>query len=449
MATIKPRRGNGYPASGLVENELAIDTTNKRIYLGSAGGSGITIASLLTDYVSSVNGSTGTITNVARTNEGNTFSVQQILTAGLSASATTNTLNITATSDGVGLVIAQDAGTGVANSRIGRIRLGRSATSTQNTLLENSTGKFSVYNGAIGNTNLFSVDSSGATISNTQGLLRINTENLGADVTGVIRFIVQDEFGNRANQDLLGNRQDSSPVTTTNTLPNTSGVLLNDTSPYVSGICGATGAITLSAGSNITITKSGNIFTFASTASGGGGFTYAASAPGTPSVGDRWIDSDTGKEFVYINDGNSSQWMEPVSSNGLVGLTYTAASKLYEFGGTGSFSGSVSTDSGYQITSSVINALTGTTYALLSTDNGKIITWNNNTQGVTLTVPSGLPVGFNTTIIQTGTGSVGITGSGVTLNSFEGKLRIVGQHGAVSIISYASNVFNVAGGLTG
>ena len=118
-------------------------------------------------------------------------------------------------------------------------------------------------------------------------------------------------------------------------------------------------------------------------------------------------------------------------------------------GVTASFTGSVSTDSGYQITSSVINSQTGTTYTLLSTDNGKIITWNNNTQGVTLTVPSGLPVGFNTTVIQIGTGSVGITGSSVTLNSFEGKLRIAGQHAAVSIISYSSNVFNVAGGLTG
>ena len=117
-------------------------------------------------------------------------------------------------------------------------------------------------------------------------------------------------------------------------------------------------------------------------------------------------------------------------------------------GVTASFSGAVSSDSGYQITSAAINALTGTTYTLLSTDNGKIITWSNSS-GVTLTVPSGLPIGFNTTIIQIGVGSVGITSSSTTLNSFEGKLRLAGQHAAVSIISYASNVFNVAGGLTG
>lgn len=112
------------------------------------------------------------------------------------------------------------------------------------------------------------------------------------------------------------------------------------------------------------------------------------------------------------------------------------------------FSAAVVSDGGYRITSNAINALTGTTYSLLTSDNGKVITWSN-AGGVTLTVPSGLPVGFNTTVIQIGAGAVGITGSGTTLNSFEGKLRTAGQHAAVSIISYSSNVFNVAGGLTG
>jgi hypothetical protein len=111
------------------------------------------------------------------------------------------------------------------------------------------------------------------------------------------------------------------------------------------------------------------------------------------------------------------------------------------------FSAAVVSDGGYRITSNAINALTGTTYSLLTSDNGKIITWSN-AGGVTLTVPSGLPVGFNTTVIQIGAGAVGITGSGTTLNSFEGKLRTAGQHAAVSIISYSSNVFNIAGGLT-
>ncbi len=42
----------------------------------------------------------------------------------------------------------------------------------------------------------------------------------------------------------------------------------------------------------------------------GTSFTYASSAPGGPVPGDRWVDSNTGIEYTYLNDGNSSQWVE-------------------------------------------------------------------------------------------------------------------------------------------
>jgi hypothetical protein len=44
MATIKPRRGTSVPTAGtIIQNELAVDTTNKRIYIGAADGSGTLI----------------------------------------------------------------------------------------------------------------------------------------------------------------------------------------------------------------------------------------------------------------------------------------------------------------------------------------------------------------------------------------------------------------------
>lgn len=48
-------------------------------------------------------------------------------------------------------------------------------------------------------------------------------------------------------------------------------------------------------------------------AGGGGGsgtYTVSATAPGAPSAGDRWLDSDNGIEYTYINDGDSSAWVE-------------------------------------------------------------------------------------------------------------------------------------------
>ena len=80
MATIKPRRGTTAPSTGLVQNELAIDTTNKRIYIGNAGGSG--------DLIGSAPG--GSDTQVQFNDSGNLGG-----DAGLTYNKTTDTLTIT------------------------------------------------------------------------------------------------------------------------------------------------------------------------------------------------------------------------------------------------------------------------------------------------------------------------------------------------------------------
>jgi len=38
---------------------------------------------------------------------------------------------------------------------------------------------------------------------------------------------------------------------------------------------------------------------------------YQNTPPTSPAPNDRWFHSDTGKEYVYINDGTSNQWVEP------------------------------------------------------------------------------------------------------------------------------------------
>jgi hypothetical protein len=116
--------------------------------------------------------------------------------------------------------------------------------------------------------------------------------------------------------------------------------------------------------------------------------------------------------------------------------------------GGATFSGTVSSDTGYRISSSAFNTQTGTTYTFITADNGEIVTFNNGST-ITVTVPTGLPVGFNCTAIQLGTGSVGFTAaSGVTLNAYASGLKIAGQHGSAALISYTSNVYNLSGTLT-
>jgi hypothetical protein len=52
-------------------------------------------------------------------------------------------------------------------------------------------------------------------------------------------------------------------------------------------------------------------------------FAYQSSAPAGVTQGDRWMSSDTGIEYVYVNDGNSPQWVQPTSngSQGPQGVT--------------------------------------------------------------------------------------------------------------------------------
>ena len=44
--------------------------------------------------------------------------------------------------------------------------------------------------------------------------------------------------------------------------------------------------------------------------SGGGTTTVSNTAPSSPSQGDIWINSDSGIQFIYFNDGDSNQWAE-------------------------------------------------------------------------------------------------------------------------------------------
>jgi hypothetical protein len=109
----------------------------------------------------------------------------------------------------------------------------------------------------------------------------------------------------------------------------------------------------------------------------------------------------------------------------------------------------VTSDGGYRVTSNAINLQTGITYTLLNSDNGKLLTFDSGSS-VTVTIPSGLPVGFHCTALQLNTnGQVGFTAaSGVTLKSYDSLFKITGQDGLATIWSYAPNVYNLSGNLT-
>ena len=90
------------------------------------------------------------------------------------------------------------------------------------------------------------------------------------------------------------------------------------------------------------------------------------------------------------------------------------------------------------------NNQVGTTYTLDAADNGLVVTCTNAAP-VTVTIPAGLDIGFNCVVVQLGAGQVGFTTSGTTLHNENSQTKIAGQYGTVSLFSYTTNTFILAG----
>ena len=98
------------------------------------------------------------------------------------------------------------------------------------------------------------------------------------------------------------------------------------------------------------------------------------------------------------------------------------------------------------------NEQTGTSYTLVLTDAGKLIE-TNNASANTLTVPPNssvaLPVGTQILVLQTGAGQTTLAaGSGVTVNSKDGNLKLSAQWCAATLIKRATDVWVVVGDLS-
>ena len=89
------------------------------------------------------------------------------------------------------------------------------------------------------------------------------------------------------------------------------------------------------------------------------------------------------------------------------------------------------------------NTQTGTTYTVLSTDNGKVVTLNN-AAAITVTVPT-LSAGFSCTFIQKGAGQVTFSASGTTVSNAHSQTKTFGQYATVTLYGLSSTAFVLAG----
>jgi len=154
------------------------------------------------------------------------------------------------------------------------------------------------------------------------------------------------------------------------------------------------------------LTKQLDYNTFISTISDEVGikFTYATTAPIGATLGDRWMDSDNGIEYIYINDGNSNQWVQPTNTGG---SSTTSISIL------------------------ATTAVTGATYAALATDYYIGVSYAGP---VTITLPTNPETGREI-VVKDESGNAG--------NGVNRQITIVGATASNKIDNQSSAIINL------
>jgi hypothetical protein len=142
----------------------------------------------------------------------------------------------------------------------------------------------------------------------------------------------------------------------------------------------------------------------------------------------------------YVNSGTA---VTPVWTRVNMDWTRTGNDISYSIGNvstTGNLTGgnaSTSTISGFAANVATITAA----YNLTAADNGKILQ-STSASAITVTIPTGLPTGFNCTVVQMGTGQITFSGTYLNRSSFT---KTASQYAVVSIMHLGSDKIIVAG----
>jgi hypothetical protein len=143
----------------------------------------------------------------------------------------------------------------------------------------------------------------------------------------------------------------------------------------------------------------------------------------------------------YVNTGTAAS---PVWTRINMDWTRTGNDIAFTAGNvstTGTLTGgnsSTSSLSGFGVN---INTQAGVTYTIDASDNGKVIQ-TTGASAITISIPAGLPTGFNCTVVQMGAGQ--ITFSGTYFNR-TGFTKSASQYSVMSILNLGTNNYIVTG----
>lgn len=123
----------------------------------------------------------------------------------------------------------------------------------------------------------------------------------------------------------------------------------------------------------------------------------------------------------------------------------TAGTERLRIDSNGNLSGSTtSTLAGFGAQINIIS----NSATLAATDNAEIIQ-SNASSAITVTIPAGLPTGFNCMVLQYGAGQITFSpAAGVTLINRNSYNKSIGQYALVTLLHIGSNVVIISGELT-
>ena len=164
--------------------------------------------------------------------------------------------------------------------------------------------------------------------------------------------------------------------------------------------------------------------------------------PGSPTVGDRYLFASG--TYAGVIEWNGSFWGYVLENTAAtVGTLVTAVKNNTTYRWDGS---AWVTYTQQKVIDLSLSRKTDS-YTLVATDNGQVVEMNKATAN-TLTVPSGVfTAGQQVLITQYGAGQTTLVGSGVTLRSDGGKLKINSQYSSATILFISATEAYVFGNL--
>jgi hypothetical protein len=171
-------------------------------------------------------------------------------------------------------------------------------------------------------------------------------------------------------------------------------------------------------------------------ATGATGVTGSTGATGpSTAINATATDADSLFYVVFVAAGGSNQ--TPNIDTTSPALSYNASTNMLSTGGI--------TSNKYVTGTGIIVTEANASRTLGAGDNGVVLECSN---AITITVPTGLPVGFTVTVIQSGTGQVTFSASGTTINNRQSHNKTAGRWAIVSLIQRSADNFVLAGDTT-